>query len=151
MNKIISINLKITDDPLLSNWLTHGISLLLLILLNCSNSVLVRGVYIDAEEPEGQCVIFPVYYIRLFFQKERTKKQHRLSEKCSEPNDQNNTVLLIDKPQMNHSKSGEVKVKTKIINIAADDKIAINEFNICENNNEKRQNNEHKVILCEDE
>lgn len=46
-------------------------------MLNCSNSVLVRGVYIDAEEPGGQCVIFPVYYIRLYFQKERNKKQRR--------------------------------------------------------------------------
>uniref|UniRef100_A0A182PAV5 Fuseless n=1 Tax=Anopheles epiroticus TaxID=199890 RepID=A0A182PAV5_9DIPT len=66
------------NDPLLSNWITHGAALLLLILLNCSNSVLVRGVYIDAEEPAGQCVVFPVYYIRLFFQKERKKKQRRL-------------------------------------------------------------------------
>lgn len=47
-------------------------------MLNCSNSVLVRGVFIDAEEPAGQCVIFPVHYIRLFVQKERTKKQRRL-------------------------------------------------------------------------
>lgn len=50
---------------------------MLLALLNCSNSVLVRGVYIDAEEPAGQCVIFPVYYVRVFFQKERTKKRQR--------------------------------------------------------------------------
>lgn len=47
-------------------------------MLNCSNSVLVRGVFIDAEEPAGQCVIFPVHYIRLFVQKERTKKQRRM-------------------------------------------------------------------------
>lgn len=66
------------NQPLLSNWITHGAALVLLILLNCSNSVLVRGVYIDAEEPAGQCVVFPVYYIRLFFQKERKKKQRRL-------------------------------------------------------------------------
>ncbi|XP_058060505.1 uncharacterized protein LOC131211153 isoform X2 [Anopheles bellator] len=68
------------DQRLLSNWITHAVSLVLLILLNCSNSVLVRGVYIDAEEPAGQCVVFPVYYIRLFFQKERNKKQRRLLE-----------------------------------------------------------------------
>lgn len=61
----------------MSDLLTHGVSILLLALLNCSNTVLVRGVYIDAEEPDGQCVIFPVYYIRLFFQKERLKKQKR--------------------------------------------------------------------------
>lgn len=46
-------------------------------MLNCSNSVLVRGVYIDAEEPGGQCVIIPVYYIRFYFQKERNKKQRK--------------------------------------------------------------------------
>lgn len=49
-------------------------------LLNCSNSLLVRGVFVDAEEPAGQCVIFPVYYVRLFFQKERTKKRQRMLE-----------------------------------------------------------------------
>lgn len=62
----------------MSDLLTHGVSILLLSLLNCSNTVLVRGVYIDAEEPDGQCVVFPVYYIRLFFQKERLKKQRRI-------------------------------------------------------------------------
>ncbi|CAG4985615.1 unnamed protein product [Parnassius apollo] len=65
------------DKPKLSNWSTHIISLTLLILLNCSNSILVRGVYIDAEEPAGDCVIFPCHYLRLFFHKERTKKRHR--------------------------------------------------------------------------
>ncbi|XP_026315729.1 uncharacterized protein LOC113227071 [Hyposmocoma kahamanoa] len=67
------------DTPKLSNWCSHTISLALLILLNCSNSVLVRGVYIDAEEPAGECVIFPCHYLRLFFHKERTKKRHRLA------------------------------------------------------------------------
>lgn len=67
-----------TDDPLLSNGISHVVSFVLLAMLNCSNSVLVRGVFIDAEEPAGQCVIFPVHYIRLFVQKERTKKQRRL-------------------------------------------------------------------------
>uniref|UniRef100_U5ESC6 Putative fuseless n=1 Tax=Corethrella appendiculata TaxID=1370023 RepID=U5ESC6_9DIPT len=88
----------IPENKVLSDWITHGVSLAFLILLNCSNSVLVRGVYIDAEEPAGQCVVFPVYYIRLFFQKERTKKQKRLLETL-EKQEQNNTttVLLIDK------------------------------------------------------
>ncbi|XP_050089561.1 uncharacterized protein LOC126573456 isoform X2 [Anopheles aquasalis] len=88
------------DQKLLSNWITHGASLLLLILLNCSNSVLVRGVYIDAEEPAGQCVVFPVYYIRLFFQKERNKKQRRLLDTL-ERADLNSTagVLQDKKPQ----------------------------------------------------
>lgn len=91
----------------MSNWITHGVSLLLLILLNCSNSVLVRGVYIDAEEPAGQCVVFPVYYIRLFFQKERTKKQRKLLESLgrAEYNNITSTLLLEKKPnktEQNH-------------------------------------------------
>ncbi|XP_013149254.1 PREDICTED: uncharacterized protein LOC106111657 [Papilio polytes] len=64
------------DRPKFSNWSIHIISLTLLILLNCSNSILVRGVYIDAEEPAGDCVVFPCHYLRLFFHKERTKKRH---------------------------------------------------------------------------
>lgn len=34
----------------------------------------MRGVYIDAEEPAGKCVVFPIYYLRLIFQHERAKK-----------------------------------------------------------------------------
>lgn len=110
--------------------------------------MLVRGVYIDAEEPGGQCVIFPVYYIRLFFQKERTKKQKRLSEKL-EKVDQNNTVLLIEKPQMNHA-SSDAKVKQTSLTISKEDIKAI-EFSESDKNNEKiDENGEHK-ILCDDE
>ncbi|XP_028156938.1 uncharacterized protein LOC114350361 isoform X2 [Ostrinia furnacalis] len=65
------------ETPKLSNWCSHIASLVLLMLLNCSNSVLVRGVYIDAEEPAGECVVFPCHYLRLFFHKERTKKRHK--------------------------------------------------------------------------
>ncbi|XP_049868396.1 uncharacterized protein LOC126368436 isoform X2 [Pectinophora gossypiella] len=65
------------DTPKLSNWCSHAISICLLILLNCSNSILVRGVYIDAEEPAGECVVFPCHYLRIFFHKERTKKRHK--------------------------------------------------------------------------
>ncbi|XP_062545692.1 uncharacterized protein LOC134212129 isoform X2 [Armigeres subalbatus] len=94
------------DDVLMSNWITHGVSLLLLILLNCSNSVLVRGVYIDAEEPAGQCVVFPVYYIRLFFQKERTKKQRKLLESLGRAEYNNITSNLLErkpnKTEQNH-------------------------------------------------
>ncbi|CAG9579043.1 unnamed protein product [Danaus chrysippus] len=65
------------ETPKLSNWCSHIISLVLLILLNCSNSVLVRGVYIDAEEPAGDCVVFPCHYLRLYLHKERIKKRHK--------------------------------------------------------------------------
>ncbi|XP_031335025.1 uncharacterized protein LOC116164911 isoform X3 [Photinus pyralis] len=58
----------------LSAWITHWVCLILLILLKCSNTLLVRGVYIDADEPAGKCVVFPVYYLRLIFQRERIKK-----------------------------------------------------------------------------
>jgi hypothetical protein len=135
----------------LSDWITHGVSLVLLILLNCSNSVLVRGVYIDAEEPAGQCVIFPVYYIRLFFQKERTKKQKRLSEKL-EKTDPDNTVLLIDNTQVNHSCS-DSKVHSKIINISDDLKLTKNEFSESSDKSgaEHKTSGEHKTILCEKE
>lgn len=74
--------------------MTHSISFILLALLNCANSILVRGVYIDAEEPAGQCVIFPIYYIRLFFQKERTKKQKRLIDALEKYDPQNKFPLL---------------------------------------------------------
>jgi hypothetical protein len=56
------------DKPEASYWITHAGCLLLLVLINCSNSILVRGVYIDAEEEGGKCVVFPCYYLRLFFQ-----------------------------------------------------------------------------------
>lgn len=137
-----------TDNKLLSDWLTHGVSLILLILLNCSNSVLVRGVYIDAEEPAGQCVIFPVYYIRLFFQKERTKKQKRITEKL-EKIDQNNTVLLIEKPQMNHA-SSEIKIKHTSLTISNDD-LKSSEFSDSDKNNEKIDENGENKVLCDNE
>jgi hypothetical protein len=146
---LIKVFINSLENKLLSDWLTHGVSLILLILLNCSNSVLVRGVYIDAEEPAGQCVIFPVYYIRLFFQKERTKKQKRLMEKL-EKVDQNNTVLLIEKPQMNHATS-DTKIKHTSLTISNEDDKSTNEFCETNNNNEKiDENGEHKT-LCDNE
>lgn len=129
--------------------MTHGVSLILLILLNCSNSVLVRGVYIDAEEPAGQCVIFPVYYIRLFFQKERTKKQNRLKEKL-EKIDQNNTVLLIEKSQMNHHAANEPQIKHTSLTISTED-VKINEFSESDKSNEEIGENGEKKILFDNE
>uniref|UniRef100_A0A336M8G3 CSON012613 protein n=1 Tax=Culicoides sonorensis TaxID=179676 RepID=A0A336M8G3_CULSO len=117
-------NYFLTDDKLLGDWITHGVSMILLILLNCSNSVLVRGVYIDAEEPAGQCVIFPVYYIRLFFQKERTKKQKRLLETL-ERQEQNN-INLLEKPHNNNFNAKIVKSNNnRIINTNTHDRKSI--------------------------
>jgi len=64
----------IPENLELSSWITHWVCLILLVLLKCSNTLLVRGVYIDAEEPAGKCVVFPIYYLRLIFQHERAKK-----------------------------------------------------------------------------
>ncbi|XP_024936877.1 uncharacterized protein LOC107263734 isoform X1 [Cephus cinctus] len=65
------------EQPELSCWITHVFCFVFLVLLNCSNSVLVRGVYIDAEEEDGKCVVFPCHYLRLFFKIEREKKEAR--------------------------------------------------------------------------
>ncbi|XP_055548351.1 uncharacterized protein LOC129731960 isoform X2 [Wyeomyia smithii] len=96
------------DNRLMSDWITHSVSLLLLILLNCSNSVLVRGVYIDAEEPAGQCVVFPVYYVRLFFQKERNKKQRRLLEALGRVEYNNVTSVLLDKKPLKAEQNHQI-------------------------------------------
>lgn len=74
------------NNPVASNWISHVLPFLLLVLLNSANSILVRGVYIDAEEEGGQCVEFPIYYLRLFFQNRRRKKlmrQHVLGKRPS--------------------------------------------------------------------
>ncbi|OXU28904.1 hypothetical protein TSAR_008182 [Trichomalopsis sarcophagae] len=65
------------EDPKMSCWITHFGCFVFLVLLNCSNSVLVRGVYIDAEEEAGKCVVFPCHYLRMFFKIEREKKEAR--------------------------------------------------------------------------
>ena len=54
-------------DLKLSCWITHFGCFAFLVLLNCSNSVLVRGVYIDGSEEGGKCVVFPCHYLREFF------------------------------------------------------------------------------------
>ncbi|CAG5083358.1 Protein of unknown function [Cotesia congregata] len=77
----------IPEDPELSCWITHVGCFVFLGLLNCSNSILVRGVYIDAEEEEGRCVIFPCHYLRLFFKIEREKKEARRRNLMSIPRD----------------------------------------------------------------
>ncbi|XP_016772632.1 uncharacterized protein LOC551280 isoform X2 [Apis mellifera] len=67
----------VPDNQEMSCWITHVGCFVFLVLLNCSNSILVRGVYIDAEEDDGKCVVFPCHYLRLFFKVEREKKEAR--------------------------------------------------------------------------
>lgn len=59
------------DYPELSCWLTHWIPLLILIFMGCSNSVLVRGVCADCEEPDGSCVVFPCNYLKVIVDQEK--------------------------------------------------------------------------------
>lgn len=64
------------DNLELSGWITAWVSLIVLFLCRCSNSLLVRGVYIDAEEPGGDCAVFPCYYLRIIFLKKKLKKMN---------------------------------------------------------------------------
>lgn len=62
------------DNKILSYWLTHLIPFLVLAALKCSNSILVRGVFIDAEGTPDECVTIPINYVKLHFERERKKK-----------------------------------------------------------------------------
>lgn len=103
----------------------------------------MRGVFIDAEEPAGQCVIFPVYYVRLFFQKERTKKRQRMLESTLEKGDLTKELLLekCEKPPPQIVKSSIKSVEmTAMVN---------GNRTICEQNGisekEKFLNGDHKI------
>ncbi|CAI6365731.1 unnamed protein product [Macrosiphum euphorbiae] len=74
----------IPDAPITSYWVSHIACFAFLVLLNSSNSILVRGVYIDAEEDGTQCVDFPCYYVRLLVQKRKRKRQIREDEEGKE-------------------------------------------------------------------
>ncbi|XP_058803197.1 uncharacterized protein LOC131671072 isoform X2 [Phymastichus coffea] len=71
--------------PQASCWLSHVGCFLLLVLLNCSNSVLVRGVYIDGEEQGGRCVAFPCHYLRLLLQEERRGREAAAEPGAKQP------------------------------------------------------------------
>nr|XP_018902842.1 PREDICTED: uncharacterized protein LOC109034258 isoform X1 [Bemisia tabaci]XP_018902843.1 PREDICTED: uncharacterized protein LOC109034258 isoform X1 [Bemisia tabaci]XP_018902844.1 PREDICTED: uncharacterized protein LOC109034258 isoform X1 [Bemisia tabaci]XP_018902846.1 PREDICTED: uncharacterized protein LOC109034258 isoform X1 [Bemisia tabaci]XP_018902847.1 PREDICTED: uncharacterized protein LOC109034258 isoform X1 [Bemisia tabaci]XP_018902848.1 PREDICTED: uncharacterized protein LOC1090342 len=71
----------IPSSPTTAAWVCHVGCFILLILINSSNSVLVRGVYVDAEEEGSKCVDFPCYYLRLFFLARRKKHLLRQFQK----------------------------------------------------------------------
>lgn len=56
------------EHSLLNCVILHFLSFFILVIFNSSNTLLVRGVYIDAEENGEDCVEFPCYYFRLRFQ-----------------------------------------------------------------------------------
>ncbi|XP_002074275.2 uncharacterized protein LOC6651766 [Drosophila willistoni] len=65
------------DNRVLSFWLTHIIPFLMLAAFKCANSILVRGVFIDAEGPGAESVDIPISYTRLHFLRERRKKANQ--------------------------------------------------------------------------
>lgn len=81
--------------------------------LKCSNSILVRGVYIDADGPGGECVDIPINYVKLHFERERKKKttaaQQLYSQQTnlhikSSSNDKEAQCILIEKPTKSDKK-----------------------------------------------
>lgn len=70
--------MKFPDNELLSNFITHGVSIILLLVLNCSNSLLVCGIRVDGEESDGRCIDFDECqqnYLSLLFNKEQRNKE----------------------------------------------------------------------------
>lgn len=57
------------ESPLKSCIVSHLISFIILTFLNCVNSILVRGIAVDGEDVE-----FPMEYVKLHFQIQRTRK-----------------------------------------------------------------------------
>ncbi|KAH8389116.1 uncharacterized protein LOC110177654 [Drosophila serrata] len=73
------------ENMLISYWLTHLIPFLLLAAIKCSNSILVRGVFIDGEGVGAESVDIPINYVRLHFLRERRKKSAHFAESSKVP------------------------------------------------------------------
>jgi len=67
----------------LSCLITHAAGLLILGMGYCSHSILVRGVYLDAEESGADAAVLPYFYIRYFIQR-RQKENAMATKKASE-------------------------------------------------------------------
>ncbi|XP_049834894.1 uncharacterized protein LOC126278683 isoform X2 [Schistocerca gregaria] len=72
------------EYPELGCWVCATLPLFLLMLLGCGNSVLVRGVFIDGEEPGGRCIIFPCKYLRAYLQDRKQKKREKRRQQLAE-------------------------------------------------------------------
>ena len=57
---------RFADQKVLSCLLTHGAGLVILTICYCAHSILVRGVYLDAEEPGAAAACLPYRYVRHF-------------------------------------------------------------------------------------
>lgn len=87
-----------TDNKLLSNSITHGVSIILLLLLNCSNSLLVRGVRIDGEESGGECIEFDASqqnYLSLFYMKVEKQNKELLEQNTKPLLDENSVNVVV--------------------------------------------------------
>ncbi|XP_013107366.1 uncharacterized protein LOC106087031 [Stomoxys calcitrans] len=109
------------DNLILSYWLTHVIPFLVLAALKCSNSILVRGVFIDADGVGGECVDIPIHYVRLHFERERNKRKtmpynHKPPNLVGKsPNDSNAQRVLIEKPSKEEIKVQPTTDATQLV------------------------------------
>ena len=62
----------VIDHKVLSCIATHAAGLIVLTLCYCAHSILVRGVYLDAEEPGASAAVLPYFYTRYFMEVKRT-------------------------------------------------------------------------------
>lgn len=108
---------KITENRELSCWVTHWVAMIILMMMGCSNSVLVRGVCLDCEEPDGTCVVFPCNYLKDIFDQEKDDTWcsiwSGLSKANGLPNLQKSDIInvinyhIVDMKDVNISKSIE--------------------------------------------
>ena len=56
------------EYPVWSRLLTHAVGLIVLSICYCAHSILVRGVYFDAEESGSAAAVLPCFYLRYFAQ-----------------------------------------------------------------------------------
>ena len=68
------------DQKVLSCFITHAAGLVLLSVCYCAHSILVRGVYLDAEEAGGRAAIQPYFYVRYFAQRRRAARQQKVTD-----------------------------------------------------------------------
>ncbi|CAG0884064.1 unnamed protein product [Darwinula stevensoni] len=84
------------DDPALSNIITHSMALVITILMYCGNTLIVRGVYHDAELPAGKGCLFDTRYLRTVVVKEERDVQLRMNSADSFEKGKNNEEQLDD-------------------------------------------------------
>lgn len=89
----------------MSSYITQGVSLIVLLVLQCSNSLIIRGFAVDGDEPGGECIKFTdqQYYLKQFVQKDKNRKITISAENNSQP-------LLVKQPNIIITKSKLEKI-----------------------------------------